>query len=365
MTQLTLRFEKDRTLSRPLILPFVSVMLPVRNEERFIAETLAGLLNQDYPPDRLEILVADGRSADATRAVVSDVAAQDARVRLLDNPGRWSSAGRNAAVRAARGEVLLLIDGHCELEHRGYVRTLVETFWRSGADSVGRPQPLEVSGASARQRAVALARASWLGHNPASQIYSSVAGFVKPQSVAVAYRRSVFDTVGLFDESFDACEDVEFNHRIDQAGLRCYFAPDLAVRYHPRGTIAGVFRQMARYGRGRVRLLRKHPDTFSVGCFLPAAFVLGVVTGPAAAALSARLAWCYAGALGFYALVVLLTSLLLALRARSPRLLTWLPLAFLAIHFGAGTGLLLEAIVGTRRSRPTPATTLPAERTAA
>jgi succinoglycan biosynthesis protein ExoA len=338
-------------------LPFVSVMVPVRNEEQFIGPMLAGLLSQDYPPDLMEILVVDGRSEDATRAVVRELAARYAEVRLLDNPKRWSSAGRNAAVRAARGDVLLLIDGHCELEHRGYMRDLVEVFRRSGADCVGRPQPLEVTGASVRQRAVALARASRLGHHPDSFIYSDLEGFVKPQSVAVAYRRSVFEAVGLFDESFDACEDVEFNHRVDRAGLRCFFTPRLAVRYHPRGTLAGLFRQMVRYGRGRVRLLRKHRDTLSVGSLLPAAFVLGVVAGPAAAALSGWLAALYAGALALYVVVVLLTSLLLAVRARDPRLLPWLPLAFLAIHFGAGAGLLLEGVVGTRRPAAEPSLT--------
>ena len=82
-------------------------------------------------------------------------------------------------------------------------------------------------------------------------------GFVPPQSVAIAYRREVFDRIGLFDERFDACEDVEFNQRADEAGLTCFFTPRVAVHYHPRSTLSGLFRQMARYGRGRVRLARR------------------------------------------------------------------------------------------------------------
>ena len=106
MTALLAR-ERPAAAAPPAALPFISVIVPVRNEERCIRHTLEQLLAQDYPADRFEVLVADGRSADATRAVVSLVAARHPNVRLLDNPRRWSSAGRNAAVRAARGDVLV------------------------------------------------------------------------------------------------------------------------------------------------------------------------------------------------------------------------------------------------------------------
>jgi len=282
------------------------------------------------------------------------VAAASPNGTLLDNPRHWSSAGRNAAVRAARGDLLVLIDGHCKLDNRNYLADLAAAFDHSGADCVGRPQPLDIGGATPFQRAIAAARSSPLGHNPDSFIYSSFEGFVKPQSVAIAYRREVFDRVGLFDESFDACEDVEFNHRVDKAGLRCFFTPRVSVRYHPRRTLAGLCRQMVRYGRGRVRLLRKHPETFGLGCFVPAAFVAGLVTGSVAAWLSPWLAALYSGAIALYVLLVILASVVLTVKARDPRLLAWLPLVFLAIHSGAGAGILVEAVAGAPRVRRAP-----------
>src|SRR5205823_12155287 len=118
------------------------------------------------------------------------------------NPGRLSSAGRNQAVRVSRGAIVVLVDGHCEIDSRGYLRDLAHAFADSGADCVGRPQPLDVPGATVLQRAIAAARSSPLGHHPASYIYSSAERFVPPQSVAVAYRRAVFERVGLFDEGF-------------------------------------------------------------------------------------------------------------------------------------------------------------------
>lgn len=342
--------------------PFVSVIVPVRNEEAFLADTLHQLLTQDYEASRFEILVADGRSTDDTRTIVAALQTRHANLHLLDNPRRWSSAGRNAAVRAARGEIVLLIDGHCELNNPNYLQNLADAFDESGADCVGRPQPLDVTGATAMQRAIAAARASRLGHHPASHIYSDREGFVPPHSVAVAYRREVFDSVGLFDERFDACEDVEFNHRVARAGMTCWFTPRVQVHYHPRSSLAGLFRQMVRYGRGRVRLLRKHPETFSLPGFVPAAFLAGVVLGPLLACWSSVLAMLYLGVLAVYGMALLSCGLSLCVREREARLLPLFPLVFMAIHAGAGAGVWCEMLAGPRRppAEPVAEPSLPA-----
>ena len=335
--------------------PFISVIVPVRNEAPFIRRTLDQLLGQNYDPDRFEVIVVDGASTDDTPDVVRGLEAEHPNLRLLANARRWSSAARNLGVRSARGDIVVVVDGHCEVDNANYLSELADAFERSGADCVGRPQPLDVPGASALQRAIAAARASRLGHNPASYIYSAAEQFVPSKSVAIAYRRSVFESVGYFDESFDACEDVEFNHRIDQAGLRCFFTPRVCVRYYPRASLRGLFHQLRRYGQGRVRLLAKHPDTFTLPCFLPALFVLGVVGGALLSFLTPWLALLYAGIMGLYLLAVLAASASLAIQARDVRLLPWLPLVFPTIHCGAGAGILQEALrrLG-RRSLPRP-----------
>src|SRR5438477_5022656 len=338
--------------------PFVSVIVPVRNEAVFITKTLCQLLEQDYDRSRFEVIVADGESTDATAALVRALQGRYPNLHLVSNPGRWSSAGRNAALEVSRGEIVVVIDGHCELDSRRYLRDLVNAFERSGADCVGRPQPLDVSLATTLQRTIAAARSSRLGHHPESFIYSSDEGFVRPQSVAVAYRREVFEAIGTFDEHFDACEDVEFNHRVDRAGLRCYFTPRVAVRYHPRADLRGLFRQMVRYGRGRVRLLRKHRETFTPLGFVPALFLLGLLAGPLLACFSSWLGLLYFGALAFYAAAVTCASIAIAVEGRDWGMLPWGPVVFLAIHAGAGAGILAEwlkpgtPLAVVRRSEP-------------
>ena len=270
---------------------FVSVVVPVRNEAPCIERTLQCLLAQDYDPGRFEVLVIDGESNDGTPEIVARMARDHANLRLLQNPQRLSSAARNVGIRNARGEVVLVVDGHCEVNDRQHLRRLAAAFQHSGADCIGRPQPLDVAGTSAVQRAIAAARGSRLGHHPDSFIYSSHSRIVPAKSVAVAYRRGVFERVGYFDETFDACEDVELNHRIDLARLKCLFAPEVAVRYVPRNTLRGLFRQMVRYGRGRVRLWRKHPETMTLKTLLPGMFVLGWTAGVVPACL-----WPWCGA---------------------------------------------------------------------
>lgn len=326
----------------PTPLPLVSVIVPVRNEAACIERTLAQLVAQRYDPDRFEILVIDGQSTDGTQGLVAGFAQRHPNVRLLDNPRRLSSAARNLGVQQARGEILVVVDGHCELDNRDLLGDLVDAFRRSGADCVGRPQPLDITDASPWQRAIAAARSSPLGHHPDSHIYSSQEGFVPAGSVAVAYQRSVFDAVGLFDERFDACEDVELNHRVDRAGLRCFFTPRVAIRYRPRASLRGLFRQMVRYGRGRMRLLRKHRDTFSWGTMVPLVFVAGLLAGLPLSYAAPWLKVLYAAALTVYGAAVLVVSLSIGLRRGNMALLPRLPFVFATIHLGCGAGMLLE-----------------------
>jgi polysaccharide deacetylase family protein (PEP-CTERM system associated) len=322
--------------------PFVTVIVPVRNEEKFLEATLRPLLSQSYPVDRYEVIVADGESEDRTASIVRRLQADHSNLRLIDNPRRLSSAARNFAVKQGRGDFFLIVDGHCEIRNPDYLRHMVEVFEWHAVESVGRPQPLDVTGATPLQRAIALARSSRLGHNPASFIYSSKGAFVPPQSVAVAYRRDVFDRIGYFDECFDACEDVEFNTRLAAAGGRCYFAPALAVHYHPRSSLPRLVRQMYRYGRGRARLSFKHLRTLSIPPLVPAAFLLLVTAMTVAGLFLPAAVPAVLAVLLIYAATLVATSIVEAARNRAPELAPLMPPVFASIHLGAGLGVLAE-----------------------
>lgn len=258
--------------------PALSVIVPVRNEETYIASTLSQLLDQSLAGDEYEILVVDGESTDATRRIVSHMVEQsrNVRIRLLGNPRRLSSAARNYGVRMAQGEYCLVIDGHVHIPGRDLLKNSLELARRHEARCLGRPQPLNAPGISAFQRSVALARASRLAHSQESFVYTGEERWVSPISVGVMYRRDVFRDVGLFDENFDAAEDLEFNYRVERAGIQCLLSPRLTVFYFPRSSFSTLFRQMVRYGLGRALFVRKHPERFTGETVIPAAFVMGM-----------------------------------------------------------------------------------------
>jgi succinoglycan biosynthesis protein ExoA len=321
--------------------PSVTVIVPVRNEARSIDATLRSLLGQSFPRDRFDVVVADGGSTDDTVARVRALQGEYPNLRLTYNAARWSSGGRNLGVRHMTGDVAVIVDGHCVVPDRHYLGNLVNAFAESGADCLGRPQPLDAPAPTPFQRAVAIARASRLGHNPDSDIYSDEAKFVPPQSTAVAYRRAVFHRVGPFDGRFDACEDVEFNQRVHDAGLTCFFSPAVKIVYHPRGTWRGLFSQLARYGAGRARLFKKLPRSLTLPAVVPPLALLGLAIGLPASMLVPALAPWYAAAVFGYGLLVLAAATWLG-RGQPWGVRRRLPGVFVGIHFGFACGFVRE-----------------------
>ncbi|HKA89889.1 MAG TPA: glycosyltransferase family 2 protein [Haliangiales bacterium] len=250
--------------------PFVTVAMPSFNEERYIEVCLRSVLGQDYPADRLEVLVADGRSTDRTREIVTRIAADDARVVLVDNSQRLQAAGMNEAIRRARGDVIVRMDVHCEYAP-DYVRRCVEVLERTGADNVGGAQRPRAE--TTFQRALCAALASPLGVGGASYRSAENEGWVDTVFLG-AFRRRVFETVGLYDPVAFTNEDAELNQRIHDAGGKVYLSRDIVVHYHPRGSFGALARQYFRYGRGRARTLVKHGRFLSIRPAIPAGLVL-------------------------------------------------------------------------------------------
>jgi succinoglycan biosynthesis protein ExoA len=334
-------------------LPFISVVIPVRNEEGHLGAVLESLEAQDYPSDRYEILVADGDSTDGTSRVVEKIASSSAtRVKLLSNVRRWSSAGRNVGVRHSSGELIVFIDGHCYIPSGTLLRDTAATFEKTGADCLCRPQPLNMEGNSFFQDAVAHARATSLGHGRDSTIYDTkFEGPVNPCSAGAMYRRTVFERVGFYDESFDAAEDVEFNYRVFKSGLVSYISPRLEIRYQPRASLGALWRQMMRYGRGRFRLIRKHHEAFSPSQLAPAAFLLWLVFGIIASVISRPLSLFFGVPVAIYVAIVLYFSVGMARRHGVSYLFVG-PLIYPAIHLGLGAGFLAEALqIGGNKNR--------------
>ena len=251
--------------------PLVTIAMPAYNEEHYIAACIASVQAQDYPRELVEILIADGRSTDRTREIVARLAAEDPRIKLIDNPERLQAAGLNKLVRAAQGEVIVRMDVHCEYAP-DYVRTCVETLERTGADNVGGAQRAKAK--TFFQRALCAALDSPLGVGGAKYRSADAEGFVDTVFLG-AFRRKVFETVGLWDPGAITNEDAELNQRLLDTGGQIYLSRDIVVHYFPRDSFRSLARQYYKYGIGRARTLLKLGSFPNVRPALPFLMVVG------------------------------------------------------------------------------------------
>jgi succinoglycan biosynthesis protein ExoA len=234
-------------------LPRVSIVMPAFNEEHYIEACLASVQAQDYPRELVEILVADGRSTDRTREILARLTESDPRIRLIDNPARLQAAGLGIAVKAATGDVIVRMDVHCEYAP-DYVRKCVEVLEATGAENVGGAQ--RARSKTLFQRALCAALGSKLGTGGVGYRDEHSEGFVDTVFLG-AFRRRVFETVGLWDPAAITNEDSELNQRITEAGVKIYLSRDIVVHYYPRDSFKALATQYFRYGRGRARTLLK------------------------------------------------------------------------------------------------------------
>jgi glycosyltransferase involved in cell wall biosynthesis len=254
-----------------MALPFVTIAMPCLDEERFIEACLESVHRQDYPPDRYEVLIADGGSKDRTREIIARIAATDARIRLLENPDRIQAPGMNRMIRAARGDLIIRMDVHSDYAD-DYVRRCVEVLDRTGADNVG-------GAARARaktffQKALCAALESPLGIGGSKYRKEDFEGYVE-SIFPGAFRRRVFESVGLYDPHAVTNEDAELNQRIIAAGGKIYLSRDIVVHYYPRESLKALSKQYFKYGHGRARTLLKHGRFLSVRPAVPFFMVCG------------------------------------------------------------------------------------------
>ncbi|NLX11037.1 MAG: glycosyltransferase family 2 protein [Chloroflexi bacterium] len=319
-------------------LPLVSVIMPVYNEESFIRRSLGAVLAQDYPPDRIEVLVVDGLSTDRTARLVQDIAAQDGRVQIIPNPDRIQAQALNRALDAARGTVIVRVDGHTIIAP-DYVRRCVAHLHATGADNVGGPQRFAAT--TAMGRAIAAAYRSPFSV-PSRFTISDRAEFVDTVYLG-AWPRSVFERVGRFDGRLAVNEDYEFNYRIRKAGGRIYLAPDIQSQYYGRQTLAALGRQYLRYGRWKFRVLAQHPASIRPRHVVAPAFVAALVGGAILARLGRNWARLWQATIISYVVANAAASIRLA--ARTDRdLLPRLPVVFGCMHIAWGSGFWIEAL---------------------
>lgn len=319
--------------------PLVSVLLAVRNESAYIEGCIEALAAQDYPHDRMEVILLDGESGDDTVAKATAAAARyGLALRLENNQKRTAAAGFNLGLALARGDVIVKVDGHSR-PAPDFISAGVRELLQSGADAVGGR--IRTLGQGRTGEAIALAMSSPFGVGDAAFRHRGAApAAVWTDSVPFgAYRRSAFERAGLMAEDIVNGEDDEFNYRLLDKGGRILLSPLVRSDYFARTSLAALWRQYWGYGLAKVAVLRRHPRRLRPRHLVPSAFLLCLALGWLPGLLDRRLLALPATAATAYLVANLTASARLA-RSGHRRALPLLPLAFACIHLAAGAGML-------------------------
>lgn len=414
--------------SQTVNLPVVSVIMPVRNEAKFIESSLSAVLAQDYPSHLLEILVVDGLSNDGTRAVVQSfierrresslahavnnapspspsnapallysvtqplsarpsasnvvvsqpnskatvtelsdnrkkVASQGPNgnhanapteqdnnnrppkantispIYLLDNPKKIVPTALNVAIRRANGAVVIIVGGHAMIES-DYVRKCVNLLLETGTDCVGGA--LDSVGKGYVGTAIAAAMSSPFGIGGSG--FRIAAADDEPRltdSVPFpAYRRDVFNRVGLYNEVMVRHQDYEFNYRLRKAGGRILLLPSIRIKYFVRSSFRSLWRQYWQYGIWKGNFLRAHPASLKLRHLIPPVFVLMLAISALLTMVPQVSPWA-SGVLPAAYIAFILVGLVKISRDGKSRYIPILPLVFACLHFSYGLGIWL------------------------
>jgi succinoglycan biosynthesis protein ExoA len=316
-------------------IPAITVVLPVRNEAEYIGLCLDAVIAQDYPKDKLEILVVDGRSTDATREIVARYSETHPYILLVDNPEKNTIAALNIGIQNARGEIIVRVDGHCRLEP-DYLSQCVQTLETDAADNVGglmRPV-----GKSYVQQAVALATSTIFGLGWGKVHYQEKEQYTDTVYLG-AFRKCLFDKIGLYDPEMSYNEDNELNFRIIQHGGKVLLSPKIKSHYYPRDSIPRLAKQYYNYGYYKPKFIMKHKWSVSYRHFIPSLFVASLFLSAISSIFFKSFLYLLYALIGAYAALALMFSLTIALQ-RGFKYLPALPVIFATIHMVYGIGFL-------------------------
>lgn len=333
-------------------LPKVSIVIPCRNEEKFIGKCLDSVVVNDYPKDRLEILVVDGMSEDGTRTTVQRYARKYAFMRLLDNPKKITPASLNVGISNAKGQIIMRMDAH-SVYPPNYISGLIYWLTKSNADNVGGVWVTLPGNDTAMARAIAIGLSHPLGvGNAHFRIGASDTRWVDTVPFG-CYRREVFDHIGMFDEELVRNQDDEFNLRLIKRGGRILLVPEIVSYYYGRESLLKLWRMYYQYGYFKPLVAKKLGGILTIRQVIPAALILSLVGTGLLAPWSTYGGVLFGGIIVAYALTDVICSIFAGFQKGLMCGLT-LPLVFPVLHLSYGLGFLrgsLEFLILRRGSR--------------
>jgi len=316
----------------------VSIVIPCRNEESFINKCLDSIIANDYPKDKLEILVVDGMSEDGTREIVENYSKKYSFIKLLSNQKRIVPTALNIGIQNASGEIIIRMDAH-NVYKNNYISKCVRYLNEYDADNVGGIWVTLPGKESLIAKAIAIALAHLFG---VGDSYFRT-GVKEPRYVDTVpfgcYKREVFGKIGLFDEELVRNQDDEFNLRLIRNGGKILLVPEIISYYYGRDSLAKLWKMYYQYGYFKPLVAQKVGAILTWRQLIPSVFVGSLILTGLLSFFSDYFLWLFLLIVVFYLSANLAFSISIAFKG-GLKLLPVLPIAFVTLHFSYGLGYL-------------------------
>ncbi|MGB1039988.1 MAG: glycosyltransferase family 2 protein [Flavobacteriales bacterium] len=253
--------------------PKVSVVIPCRNEEKYIEKNIQSILNQEYKGE-IKIFVVDGMSDDNTRQIVENFS--ESSVVLLDNPHQYTPHALNIGIEKSAGEYFVILGGHSFLD-KDFIKKNVEILESNSEIGCSGGQIKNIY-ENEEGELIAKAMSSKFGVGNATFRIGGEAGFVDTVAFGM-YRKEIHDQIDGFDETLVRNQDDEYNFKVTQAGYKIYFDPEIISHYYVRGSYSKLWKQYYQYGYWKVYVNKKHKTVTSLRQLVPLFFVIGLIIG--------------------------------------------------------------------------------------
>jgi len=320
------------------MLPFVSLIIPTLNEEKYLEQTITSLLSNDYPDSKFEILIIDGLSTDNTLAITHEFSNKFANIRLISNPKIYQAAALNIGIKESKGDFIIRADAHA-IYDKNYITSTIHLLQKDIYENVG---PVQISiGNTLIEKAIAKAMNSKIGMGNAKYRLDKSEVFEVKSVWLGAWKKETLVKINGFDENLPISEDFDLNYRLRKSGGKIAASNSIKAMYIVRKSLSGLFKQFYKYGFWKMKFLMKYPKEFQLRWMAPPIFVFSLLLS---ILFSQLISWVILIPI-CYLFLLFLTTLYFVVTANSIKDFlssSILFLVFPVIHIAWGIGFLIS-----------------------
>ena len=314
----------------------VSIVIPARNEQAYIGKCIDSFMNQTYPKELFNVIIADGNSTDTTREIIEEYKQKHHNIYVVNNPKITAPTGMNLAINYMDSDIVIIFGAHAHAD-KDFILENVKALENDEVGCVGGV--IKTINDTIKGEAIALAMSCPFGVGNALFRFADKETYVDTVGFG-GYRRSLLEEIGIFDEELVRNQDDELNFRVVKSGTKILLTPKIKSKYYSRGSYKKLWKQYFQYGYWKVRVIQKHNRPAALRHLIPMLFVIFLFGGAILSIFSSLARITFLGILALYLLLDIIFSAKLSIRNRLSCFLFILP-TFLILYLSYGIGFLL------------------------